>query len=518
MEDEDAGGALQGLDACCKVYALHNEPNWQQPWQRKSQNNSSASAFVVRNPASGERALITNTHAVEYASMVKVRARGADERYVATVDAIAPDADLALLSVHDSAFWDETLQPVELAGLPQLQSRILAVGFPIGGESLAITSGVVSRLDVVSYAHGGQQLLALQVDSAINAGASGAPAFDEGGKCRGVAFQSLKGDSVENVGYVIPSSVVQHFLEDVCFRKRSYAYYPVLGAQLQTMESPHLRTSKGMQQGQKGVLVQRIEPTLPVYQYLCKGDVLMSFNGTQIANDASIQFRNGERVHFSVLVSSMFDGDSADVEILRDGARKNLRVPLCRPKRLVPAHLNDQSPQYFVIASLVFTNLSAPYLRAVYGKDFELEGSVRLIDKLLHGMKHHEDEEVVVLSQVLGSNIALGYEGTKQTFLVSILPGVVPDSSLRYKRFFFVLVEMSNLICEEVNGTRIRNVRQLAYTVDTCKDEYLRFDLEDYTQSIVLRTEDAREATNRVLEFHGIPADRSSNLKHADGG
>lgn len=38
-----------------------------------------------------------------------------------------------------------------------------AAGFSIGGDSLAITQGVASRLEVLEYSHSGRALLALQV-------------------------------------------------------------------------------------------------------------------------------------------------------------------------------------------------------------------------------------------------------------------------------------------------------------------------------------------------------------------
>lgn len=39
----------------------------------------------------------------------------------------------------------------------------MAAGFPLGGEGMAVTSGVVSRLEVAQYAHSGRALLAIQV-------------------------------------------------------------------------------------------------------------------------------------------------------------------------------------------------------------------------------------------------------------------------------------------------------------------------------------------------------------------
>ena len=64
-----------------------------------------------------------------------------------------------------------------------------------------------------------------------------------------------------------------------------------------------MRLCRRSQPGQKGVLVRRIEPTLPVCNQLLKGDVMLSFDGTQIGNDGTVAFRSGERINFSYLVS-----------------------------------------------------------------------------------------------------------------------------------------------------------------------------------------------------------------------
>jgi S1-C subfamily serine protease len=56
-------------------------------------------------------------------------------------------------------------------------------------------------------------LLAIQIDAAINPGNSGGPVLNMHNKVVGVAFQSLQG--ADNIGYIIPTPVIQHFLEDV---------------------------------------------------------------------------------------------------------------------------------------------------------------------------------------------------------------------------------------------------------------------------------------------------------------
>jgi S1-C subfamily serine protease len=132
---------------------------------------------------------------------VKVKHRGSDAKYVAKVLAIGAECDLALLTVEDDAFW-AGVTPIVLGRLPQLQHQCTVVGYPVGGDTISVTAGVVSRIEMLSYAHGASELLGVQIDAAINAGNSGGPVFDVNGLCVGVAFQSLKDGDSENIGCV----------------------------------------------------------------------------------------------------------------------------------------------------------------------------------------------------------------------------------------------------------------------------------------------------------------------------
>ena len=50
-----------------------------------------------------------------------------------------------------------------------LQSPVCVAGYPVGGDSLSITKGIVSRVTMVRYSQGGR-LLGIQIDAAINPG------------------------------------------------------------------------------------------------------------------------------------------------------------------------------------------------------------------------------------------------------------------------------------------------------------------------------------------------------------
>lgn len=71
--------------------------------------------------------------------------------------------------------------------------------------------------------------------------------------------------------------------------------------------------SHDLQAGQKGVLIRRIEPTAPANKVLKKGDILLSFDGIDIANDGTVPFRSGERISFNYLVSKKYTSEQVEL-------------------------------------------------------------------------------------------------------------------------------------------------------------------------------------------------------------
>ncbi|WKA08616.1 hypothetical protein VitviT2T_026323 [Vitis vinifera] len=472
---EAVARVVPAMDAVVKVFCVHTEPNFSLPWQRKRQYSSSSSGFVI-----GGRRVLTNAHSVEHYTQVKLKKRGSDVKYLATVLAIGTECDIAMLTVNDDEFW-EGVSPVEFGNLPTLQDAVTVVGYPIGGDTISVTSGVVSRIEILSYVHGSTELLGLQIDAAINSGNSGGPAFNEKGNCVGIAFQSLKHEDAENIGYVIPTPVIKHFIQDY-EKNGAYTGFPILCLEWQKMENPDLRMAMGMKPDQKGVRVRRIDPTAPESKVLKPSDIILSFDGVDIANDGTVPFRHGERIGFSYLVSQKYTGDNATITVLRDSKMLKFNIKLATHRRIIPAHNKGKPPSYYIIAGFVFSTVSVPYLRSEYGKDYEYEAPVKLLDKLLHSMPQSEDEQLVVVSQVLVADINIGYEDIVNTQVLAL------------------------------NGKPVKNLKSLANMVESCDDEFLKFDLE-YQQIVVLRTKTAKAATLDILTTHCIPSKMSDDLK-----
>ncbi|KAK1359696.1 putative peptidase Do [Heracleum sosnowskyi] len=473
--DNVGGRVVPSMEAVVKVFCVHTDPNFSLPWQRKRQYSSSSSGFVI----SGRRVL-TNAHSVEHFTQVKVKKRGSDTKYVATVLAVGTECDIALLTVADDEFW-KGVSPVEFGDLPTLQDAVTVVGYPIGGDTISVTSGVVSRIEILSYVHGSTELVGLQIDAAINSGNSGGPAFNDRGACVGIAFQSLKHDDAENIGYVIPTPVIRHFIQDY-EKNGGYTGFPILGIEWQKMENPDLRISVGMKSNQKGVRIKRIDPTAPEFKVLKPSDIILSFDGVDIANDGTVPFRHGERIGFSYLVSQKYTGDNAAITVLRNSETLKFDIKLGSNRKLIPVHIKGRPPSYYIIAGFVFTTVSVPYLRSEYGNSYDLEAPVKLLDKLLHEMPQSPDEQIVVVSQVLVSDINIGYEDIVNTQVLAF------------------------------NGQPVKNLKNLASMVEDCTAEFLKFELE-YQQIVVLQTKKAKAATVDILKTHCIPSAMSDDLK-----
>lgn len=88
-EEGAVARVVPAMDAVVKVFCVHTEPNFSLPWQRKRQYSSSSSGFVIKG-----RRVLTNAHSVEHYTQVKLKKRGSDTKYVATVLAIGTECDI----------------------------------------------------------------------------------------------------------------------------------------------------------------------------------------------------------------------------------------------------------------------------------------------------------------------------------------------------------------------------------------------------------------------------------------
>eukprot|EP00386_Alphamonas_edax_P011014 GDKI01035152.1.p1 GENE.GDKI01035152.1~~GDKI01035152.1.p1 ORF type:complete len:294 (-),score=111.43 GDKI01035152.1:1122-2003(-) len=291
-----------------------------------------------------------------------------------------------------------------------------------------------------------------------------------------------KDGETENLGYLIPAEVVHHFIEDY-ERNGKYTGFGDGGFAYSKLENKHMRRALGLDPStMTGVLIKKVDKTAPASKVLEKGDILLEIDGLEIASDATILFRNGERIPFHWQITAKFVDDSCQLKVFRKGKILDLTLPLTELRLLVPTHLpQDAVPEYLIVGGLVFVPLSEPMMKSDYGDEFDVKAPVRLMDRWLHGLQEEVDQQVVVLSHVLANECTIGY------------------------------ASLSNIIVRQFNGQDILNIKHLSQMVDTCKEEFFRFDL-DHDEVLILEAKAARAALPSILKTNMIPSAKSANL------
>jgi len=468
----------------------------------KRQDSATSSGFVI-----SDKRILGNAHGVAFHSVVRIRKHGTAKKYIAKVLHVGHECDLAMLTVEDEEFW-KGLEPLTLGGVPHLQDMINVVGYPTGGDNISVTQGIVSRVGVGKYSHTEECLLAVQIDAAINAGNSGGPAIKQN-HIVGVAFETL--DDAENIGYIIPTPVIKHFLNDI-EQSGKYLGFCSLGIHWQTIENKGMISALKLPKAaaaavadssssslpsksrrgddssgrSNGILIRKVEPLTDTAKVLKSGDVLLKFDDHNIASDGTVVFRGGERVLFNYLVTSKYVGDSAEVTFVRSGKMKKAHIKLGRPKSLVRTHMFDRLPSYYIYGGLVFTALSYPYLENEFGKKWDKKAPIKLCDYAFFGIPKKESEQVVILNQVLISDVNIGYES------------------------------FTNIKVLKVDDTEILNLSHLVTVVTeaavAASSKFITVHLEQ-DHLIIIDINQAKEKHDEILRQNNIPSDISDDLK-----
>lgn len=458
------------LHAVVRIFTVSTEPRYSQPWCMAQQLKSSGTGFII-----GERLIITNAHVVAHHTCVQIRKHGMSDKVTATVLAIAHDSDLAILTVDDEEFWEDTVQ-LPIGDMPHIRQHVTVIGYPMGGDTICVTEGVISRIDYDSYSHSSRPNLVAQVDAAINPGNSGGPALSEDGAVIGVAFQGM--DAGDGIGYIIPSPILMHVLEDFSKNGRITGTGS-MPFKYQTTENAAIRSSIGVPPHISGIRISGLYPASKHSEMFMIDDIVSEVDGIPIANDGTISISEHVRVPVSAIYSGKNIGDNLKYTVYRNKNRVNLSTVVERNYELVPRTLYEQRPSYYIFGGLVFTILSGPYVETRAENGSIDVGLLSLISKTAE--RSHQN--IVVLSDILSHPINTGYEADE-----------FDDSQL-----------------VAINDHKINNLGDVARICKTFAGEYIRFEFSS-KKIIVLRTDDARASEAAILKANAINSAVSEDL------
>ena len=455
--------------AVVKIFSITHAPHFYMPWQRKTQQKGIGSGVILK----GNR-ILTNAHLVANSVFIQVKKAGDPEKYQARVKSVGHQCDLAILEMEDNSFFEGT-ESLELGGLPNPQDEVSVFGYPQGGNEISITKGIVSRIEMMVYAHGSFKLLGVQIDAAINPGNSGGPVLMDG-QVAGIAMQSLR--QGENIGYIIPTPVINHFLKDV--EDGKFDGFPDDGVLAQPMENEALRDYHGMKKGETGVLVVMVAYGGSAYGHIQPGDVVTEIDGVPVANDGSILMTDDLRVSADYLVRKRFLGDEIELSIIRDKTRFKIKLPLLGEKPLIPL-VYDKVPSYYIFGGMVFTPLTINYLME-WGPSWSHNAPPKLVAETQGALVTEERREIVMLSNTLAHPMNAGYQD-----------------------LFYSEVA-------KVNGTPVGDMKTLARLLDNTVGKYTVIELE---KGVIIVVDNERTATaeKKILERSGASHRASPDLR-----
>jgi len=456
--------------AMIKIYTNSITYDYYIPWSTDALSESFGSGCVVDG-----NMILTNAHVVSNETYIQVRKEGDPRKYQAFVIAVSHEADLALITVKDESFFQD-IDPLELGELPFPREQVTVYGYPMGGDALSTTQGVISRIESYRYVHSGLSLLTVQIDAAINPGNSGGPAIIDN-KIIGVAMQTIT--QADNIGYVIPIPVIRHFFEDI--EDGNYDGFPSAGFSYQTIRNSAFSERYDIEEEQAGVFVTQTAYGSPAAEVLEPGDVIMKIDGRSIAGDGTVEFRSGSRTSLNYMVNQHQIGETIPLEIVRDGISETVEITLSSTFNdliLVSDKIYDIPPEYFIFGGAVFLPLTLNYLEE-WGRDWRLNSVDYLSYPLIFDNWRTEvREEIVVLSFMLPAEVNAGYEG------------------INYQ------------IIETVDGSPVRDFSQFVAMVDGGTGQYLEL-TTSLGNTIILDREKSIAGRDEIMTRYSIPIDRN---------
>jgi len=452
--------------AVVKVYTVVKKPDYSVPWSSTIRQVSGSGAVI------GGRRILTNAHVVADRTFVEVQKYGERRRYIARVEAVSHQLDLALLRIGDEEFFRGVV-PLEFGPLPQIEEKVSVYGFPMGGDTLSVTTGVVSRIEHQRYVHSGESFLAIQIDAAVNPGNSGGPAIS-GGRIVGVVMEGVR--KAQNISYLVPTVMIRHFLTDIRDgRLDGVPAFPVL---TQSTENPALKRYCRLDEHSGGVLVDKILSTAGIDGLLKKGDVITAVDGHPIQEDATVAFRKREFTNYEYYIQLHQIGERVSLDLIRDGRKRSISVPLKKQARellLLGMYRYDRMPRYFILGGYVFAPLTRNLAVQV------ARSHIRLLP-YVEDFVRPDRREIVVLLRVLPSALNRG----------------------DYEYLYWPV--------ERINGEKIVDFDDFLRKIETAENTYIILE-NKFGERVVIDREQAWKMQKQILQKYNIEYDRSEDMR-----
>lgn len=276
---------------------------------REYSRDTSGSGLIV----TADGYIVTNNHVVENQKSLTVYL--ADGRSM-PAKVVGADArtDLAVIKIAATDLATGVFGDSDLLKAGQLA---VAIGNPLGMDfSRTVTAGVVSGLNRVIEVSDEASIRLIQTDAVINPGNSGGPLVNAKGEVIGLTSLKLVTDTVEGMGFAIPSNMVKRVSTEIMQTgKAKRAYVGVQPADAEAAARQYsIKTDRG------AYIVQVVSGSPADKAGIKVGDVIVAMDGTPVTTAST----------FRALLAEKRPGDKVTLTIMRGAQELKLDVVLAQ--------------------------------------------------------------------------------------------------------------------------------------------------------------------------------------------
>ncbi len=432
--------------------------DWIEPYKPPTQLSTFGTGFFIDD----EGHLLTNFHVISEAVAVQAQVPAlGKERFDLKVIGIHPERDIALLGLTKEAkerflviVKNIPYVPLGNSDYVKRGESIMALGYPLGQETLKITQGVVSGFQDLD----GEVFL--QVTAALNPGNSGGPCINEIGEAVGISTSIIP--EAQNIGYVVPIDDVKAVVK--AMHSLNIVHRPVLGCDYNYSSSAMLNYFGNPPPG--GIYINKVYKKTSFDEAgICAGDMIYKINQHEldIYGDTNVAWSD-DKIHFTGLLHRFEIGQEIDILYYRRGKRMETTISFCMQNPLPIRFMFPEFEKivYEILGGLVIMPLTFNHIGAF-------------------------DERYKDLSKYLLRNNQ--YEGRL------VISNIFQNSPAQQAR----VLEVGDIL-ESVNGHVVRTVEDFCKAVEA-DSTYLSIKTEDGRLCILALDEVLKEEDRLVQQY-----------------
>ncbi len=456
-----AGAQEATLPQLATVEVYRQNYDWLTPWNRKSVESETASAWQVQPGW-----WLTTADVVGNASLVQLRPQGQATIQEARIRLFDDAANLALLELPDSdnasaVTWGEAT-PGEATVLYLDHQGAQEGAITLDQLALGFRKQTDTWLPVYTGSMGEVPL------------ASGLPVLQAG---RVIGLLVKRGS---NPAHVLPAQILENFVAQA--PSGTLAPLPQRGFNWSSLPQPSVADQQGFPEGAEGAWVTQVLESGTGSEVLQPFDLLTRINDWTVDFEGQIRHPEWGRVPLDVILMNQFSaGDTVTLQVYRGSRQQTLTTTIAARQvdRHLPLRTRNQAPRYVLRGGLLFQELTYDYL-SIWGERWADQAPVRLrlfplLDALRPG---NPNQRIVLLAQVLPDAINIGYE------------------------------DLEHEVVEAINGHPIHRLEDVLDALKTPQDAYHRIEFMSGASrhQVVLPVAELPQAHERLMRNYQIPA------------